>query len=67
MKDGQKEHDDRGYLCYWDAEEEGWICQEEEASERFMELLKTLDDFEGFHKGVYDDIFTDDDTVDEDE
>ena len=48
MFDGQKEYDDNGIVCYWDAEEEGWVTSEQYASQRFLKLLYSLDDFEGF-------------------
>ena len=62
--DGKKSHDDRGYLCYWDDDEEDWIASEKHATPRFMTLLRGMKTFEGFHKGADDD--TDDETTHED-
>jgi hypothetical protein len=46
--DGQKMQDDTGCVCYYDAEEQGWIESAQYATPRFLALLKTLPDFEGF-------------------
>lgn len=48
LEDGQLEFDDKGIRCYWDNEIKGWVCSPEEASERFLQVLKSRNDFEGF-------------------
>lgn len=47
--DGERSYDINGYLCYWDAEECDWIANEKHATQRFMNVLKGMKTFEGFH------------------
>lgn len=53
--DGQLEYDDRGFRCYWDAEEEEWIASPQWATKRFLTLLESLPTFEGWDDEADDD------------
>jgi hypothetical protein len=60
FEDGQKEYDDRGFVCYYDAETQDWVCAEEFATQRFLDVLKNHPDFEGFDDGANDDTDVED-------
>ena len=53
--DGDMEFDDKGYRIYWDAVEEDWVASEKFATKRFLDLLKSRPNFEGFDNGADDD------------
>ena len=50
--DGDMEFDDKGYRIYWDAVEEDWVASEKFATKRFLDLLKSRPNFEGFDNGA---------------
>lgn len=72
--DGYMEYDDRGFKTYFDVVEQDWVACEKYATPRFLGVLHSRPDFEGFDEGADDDSDSecsgdeeDDDEEDDDE
>lgn len=55
FNDGDMMYDDKGFRCYYDAELEDWIASVKHATQRFIDILNSRNDFEGFDEDADED------------